>query len=613
MATLKSLNIDGDLIQDKGTASKTYETGIVSVPQIGTSVQYSANAVSTCSSTFNIAEGKIVHVYRDDIDGGKGKCVVGTPSGDSIVWGTPVQFSASTSGSGSAEQGTCVATVNGTSKVVLVYGEGVHDSGMPSSAHKGTSKVGTVSGTGASATISFGSETLITPDNYTFGDGWGIDSKSLCSDTDGNRVILEWEGHARLGTPMMPNNTGLTCVKNGTTTVTCASTAALSEGRMVAGTGITTQTYVASVTNSTTFELSQVATDSGTHSLTFTDRPLGWVSAGTVSGTTVTWHTPRVFEPPQPHHIHASSPAISFPAIGYDTTAQKFVIAWSSRGHAASPNTCSSCRVGTIQGDHSIILGPHVIRHATVTELPDIWHDSSAGKTIVMSEHATYPGGMIACGTISGTGTSATITFGPQARFTSASTYTTQGIYDSNSNQSLITWSGWVRSATVSGTNMVLGPEVNASNVLNPQSDPGGIIYDPVSKKIAIIRNSASGSVTGTVLHFNGNVLNIDLSTGSFFEIDLANYADSVAIGKIIIANVNASSNQISSFTLKITQTSPAKQIVWNDFKPTSTIKWIASTAPTLSTTNDAVDILSFTTYDEGTTWHGKVVGLNFT
>jgi len=39
MATLKSLNIDGDLIQDKGTASKTYETGIVSVPQIGTSVQ----------------------------------------------------------------------------------------------------------------------------------------------------------------------------------------------------------------------------------------------------------------------------------------------------------------------------------------------------------------------------------------------------------------------------------------------------------------------------------------------------------------------------------------------------------------------------------------------
>ena len=41
-------------------------------------------------------------------------------------------------------------------------------------------------------------------------------------------------------------------------------------------------------------------------------------------------------------------------------------------------------------------------------------------------------------------------------------------------------------------------------------------------------------------------------------------------------------------------------------------IKWPASTGPTISTGNDAVDILKFTTYDQGTTWHGETIGQNF-
>ena len=36
-------------------------------------------------------------------------------------------------------------------------------------------------------------------------------------------------------------------------------------------------------------------------------------------------------------------------------------------------------------------------------------------------------------------------------------------------------------------------------------------------------------------------------------------------------------------------------------------------TQPNLTTTSNAVDIFQFTTYDAGTTWHGKVVGQNFT
>jgi len=41
-------------------------------------------------------------------------------------------------------------------------------------------------------------------------------------------------------------------------------------------------------------------------------------------------------------------------------------------------------------------------------------------------------------------------------------------------------------------------------------------------------------------------------------------------------------------------------------------VEWDAGTAPTLTTGNDKIDILSFTTYDYGTTWHGSVVGQNY-
>ena len=65
-------------------------------------------------------------------------------------------------------------------------------------------------------------------------------------------------------------STALSCVKNGTTTVTTATTAALEAGMAVAGTGIPGGTTIASITNATTLVLSAAATDNATSSLTFT-------------------------------------------------------------------------------------------------------------------------------------------------------------------------------------------------------------------------------------------------------------------------------------------------------------------------------------------------------
>lgn len=67
---------------------------------------------------------------------------------------------------------------------------------------------------------------------------------------------------------------------NSSANVTVASTATLQAGMLVTGTGIPAATYVDSITNATTFELSAAATATGTPTLTFTNaakqfKPLG--------------------------------------------------------------------------------------------------------------------------------------------------------------------------------------------------------------------------------------------------------------------------------------------------------------------------------------------------
>ncbi|MBU6302827.1 MAG: sulfatase-like hydrolase/transferase [Verrucomicrobia bacterium] len=82
---------------------------------------------------------------------------------------------------------------------------------------------------------------------------------------------------------------------NGTTTVTCASTAGLWPGMLITGPNIagsingtaTGNTTIASVTNATTFELSQPATGSGT-GLTLTAAGVTLANCTTIAGTSVT-------------------------------------------------------------------------------------------------------------------------------------------------------------------------------------------------------------------------------------------------------------------------------------------------------------------------------------
>jgi len=91
--------------------------------------------------------------------------------------------------------------------------------------------------------------------------------------------------------------------------------------------------------------------------------------------------------------------------------------------------------------------------------------------------------------------------------------------------------------------------------------------------------------------------VSLDLRTASNFSHDLTENTT------ISFANP-AASGKVSAATLRIIQGSTARTITWN-----SSIKWAADTAPTLTTTDDAVDIFVFYTVDGGTTYYGFTAG----
>ena len=66
---------------------------------------------------------------------------------------------------------------------------------------------------------------------------------------------------------------------------------------------------------------------------------------------------------------------------------------------------------------------------------------------------------------------------------------------------------------------------------------------------------------------------------------------------------------------MKIVQgsTTTTRNFVWSTIVSNGTnIDWAGGSGPDITTGADKVDILSFTTYDGGSTWYGATVGQDF-
>ena len=128
--------------------------------------------------------------------------------------------------------------------------------------------------------------------------------------------------------------------------------------------------------------------------------------------------------------------------------------------------------------------------------------------------------------------------------------------------------------------------------------------------------NLQATNLTGSVFEkigtstVNGTTVTVDLATGSYFVLDLQGASGDITT--FTTSNVNASTPYAITFTTKIIQGSTARQFTWGSL---SAFLWSAVTypggGPSLSAVNDSVGVFSFITYDNSTTWYGKVEGNN--
>ena len=95
----------------------------------------------------------------------------------------------------------------------------------------------------------------------------------------------------------------------------------------------------------------------------------------------------------------------------------------------------------------------------------------------------------------------------------------------------------------------------------------------------------------------SSNAATINLRDGNVFEHDLTENVT------YTFSNP-AASGRASAFILKVIQDSSARTITWP-----SSVDWAAATAPTLTTTNNGVDVFVFFTIDGGTTYYGFTAG----
>ena len=301
----------------------------------------SANS-SIITSAYDANTQKVVVAYADGGNGDFGTAVVGTVSGTSISFGTPVVFeSVSTNRYNSA-----VYDAN-TQKIVVAYSD-------RNSIDQGFARVGTVSGT----SISFGGRT-----GFELG-GSGADFISTTYDATAQKIVVAWRsgsvGGAKVGTisgtsisfgaqtnfsASAVNGISATYDTNSQKVVITyyrASTGAARVGT-VSGTGISFGTEVLFTT--ATLGGISATYDAGAQKVVIAYRDqsnsnFGTAITGTVSGTSISYGTPVVFE-------SASTFAIS--AV-YDANAEKVVIAYQDAGNASFGTVITGTITGTLIG-----------------------------------------------------------------------------------------------------------------------------------------------------------------------------------------------------------------------------------------------------------------------
>ena len=122
------------------------------------------------------------------------------------------------------------------------------------------------------------------------------------------------------------------------------------------------------------------------------------------------------------------------------------------------------------------------------------------------------------------------------------------------------------------------------------------------------LRNYYETEGTPTYVGGKTATLTVDLSAANVFT-----YTTTGSIGTIAVTNIPSKAGTAVGFTVVITCGNALYTVNFDLINSViGSIKWPGGSPPAATTTVGNTDIVSYTTYDGGTTWYGFVGGLNF-
>ena len=311
--------------QNHGTAV----VGTVSGSSIsfGTPVEFNSDSTTYISATFDSTNGKVVIAYRDDNNNDKPTAIVGTVSGTSISFGTAVVAL-------NTQAGFCAATFDSSNNKVVIAFRDIGNSNY------GTAVVGTVSGT----SISFGPETVFESAN--------VSDINLTFDSTNQKVVIAYQdaGNSDYGTAIVGTVSG-TSISFGSATVFESANS----------------TYISSTFDSTNGKVVIAYKD-------VANSDYGTAIVGTVSGTSISFGTAVVFNT-------AESADICEP-IAFDSTNGKVVIVYRDVGNS----NYATAIAGTVSGT-SISFDTAVVLESARYEQMSATFDSTNGKVVIAYKH----------------------------------------------------------------------------------------------------------------------------------------------------------------------------------------------------------------------------------
>ena len=311
-----------------------------SAASLGSATTFESATVSNIASGDDTSNDKVVIFYRDHGNSDYGTAVVGTVSGSSISFGTPVVFNSDLT------QAMVTAFDSSNNKMPVFFSD---------SNNYGKFRVGTVSGT----SISFGSKDVFSALNTR--------NISVTFDTSVNKFLVVYRragnysyGGARVGT--------------------------------VSGTNMTFGTEVNFNEAQTHRIRSTFDSSNNKHVVVYYDggnSDHGTAIVGTISGTNVSFGSEVVFNAATTNQTNCV----------FDSSNNKVVVTYYDGGNS----DYGTAIVGTVSGT-SISFGSEVVFHAADTALTSLTFDSNANKiALFYTDGSDSNKGKVVTGTVSGT------------------------------------------------------------------------------------------------------------------------------------------------------------------------------------------------------------------